>query len=141
MAKTSSVNKNGSRALTWGDHVTRFSASLDTLERSSKTIQAYQGELARFAAWFRSANDEEPSIQGITGEDLLGFKRAMIARDCGPSTVNRAMAAIKSFLQWGRADLPDIPRRIRKAPDELRLARPGRAAPLAASRRAIGEQA
>ena len=93
---------------------------MDTLERSPKTILAYQGELARFAAWFRAANDEEPSIDGITGEDLLGFKRSMITRDCGPATVNRAMAAVKSFLQWGRADLPDIPKRIRKAPDLLR---------------------
>ncbi|MGZ3353268.1 MAG: site-specific integrase, partial [Isosphaeraceae bacterium] len=100
--------------------MTRFSASLDTLERSPKTIQAYQGELARFAAWFRAANDEEPSIQGITGSDLLEFKRTMITRECGPATVNRAMAAVKSLLRWGRADLPDIPKRIRQVPELLR---------------------
>ena len=120
MAKNSSVNKTAARVLTWSDHVTRFSASLDTLERSPKTIQAYQGELARFATWFRAANDEEPSIQGITGTDLLEFKRSMVARECQPATINRAMAAVKTFLQWGRADLPDIPKRIRKAPDLLR---------------------
>jgi integrase/recombinase XerC len=124
VTKTSSVNKTREkpplRVLSWGDHVTRFAASLDTLERSPKTIQAYQGELARFAAWFRAANDEEPSIQGITGSDLLEFKRAMIERECQPPTVNRAIAAVKTFLQWGRADLPEIPKRIRKAPDELR---------------------
>jgi integrase/recombinase XerC len=124
VARNSSVNKTNSRALTWGDHVTRFSASLDTLERSPKTIQAYQGELARFSAWFRAANDEEPSIQGITGTDLLEFKRSMVARECGPATVNRAMAAVKTFLQWGRTDLPDIPKRIRKAPDLLRWLEP-----------------
>lgn len=93
---------------------------MDNHERSPKTIRAYQGELARFAAWFRAANDEEPSIQGITGEDLLGFKRSMIERECQPPTINRAMAAVKSFLQWGRTDLPDIPRRIRRSPDQLR---------------------
>ena len=124
MAKSSSVNKMRDKpvlqALSWGDHVTRFSASLDTLERSPKTIQAYQGELARFAAWFRAANDEEPSIQGITGTDLLEFKRSMVARECQPATINRAMAAVKTFLQWGRADLPDMPKRIRRAPDQLR---------------------
>jgi len=124
VAKNSSVNKTAARVLTWSDHVTRFSASLDTLERSPKTIQAYQGELARFAAWFRAANDEEPSIQGITGSDLLEFKRAMIARECGPATVNRAMAAVKSLLRWGRADLPDIPKRIRQVPELLRWLEP-----------------
>jgi integrase/recombinase XerC len=120
--KTSSVNKNGSRTLSWSDQVIRFSASLDTIERSKSTVRAYQGELSRFARWYRAANHEEPALAAITGTDLLEFKRDMIGRDLKPPTVNRAIAAVKTFLQWGRSasDMPEVPKRIRKSPDLLK---------------------
>jgi integrase/recombinase XerC len=110
------------RTLSWSDHVTRFSAHLDTAERARTTISAYAGELNRFAAWYKATNQEDAAMDAVTGTDLLEFKRDMILRELKPPTVNRALAAVKTFLQWGRTagDMPDIPKRVKKTPDKLK---------------------
>ena len=120
MAKKMSVNKKAVSTPSWADQVTRFSAHLDTIERSGKTILAYQGDLNRFSSWYHAINGEPPALAGITGTDLLEWKRDMVERELRPPTINRALAAVKTFLRWGHREGVDVPRRVRKSPDLLK---------------------
>ena len=80
------------------DPIARFLAQS---EHSPLTIKNYRSDLAAFAAWFQGANGEPMEPARITPTDLRQFKRWLVEqRRLKPSTVNRKLATLKSFLTW-----------------------------------------
>lgn len=101
---------------------------LATLE-SNSTYQAYQEDLKDFTTWFENTNGQEIEPAIVTGIDIRDYKSYLISvRGLKPATVNRRLAAIKSWLKWARDhkmidDLPRFPRRaaveVKQAPKAL----------------------
>ena len=81
-----------------------FAAFLAQAERSPLTIKNYRGDLAAFAAWFEEVNGEAMAPAKVTPTDLRQFKRWLVEqRRLKPSSVNRKLATLKSFLTWAAA--------------------------------------
>jgi integrase/recombinase XerC len=78
-----------------------FADDLARAKRSLLTIKNYRGDLRAFATWFRQANGEELTPTHITPTDLRAYKRFLVDhRQLKPSSVNRQLATLKSFLTW-----------------------------------------
>jgi integrase/recombinase XerC len=70
-------------------------------ERNPLTIKNYRGDLLAFAAWFRDMNGEELTPVHIAPTDLRAYKRFLMGPlGLKPSSVNRKLATLKSFLSW-----------------------------------------
>src|SRR3954451_1167529 len=81
-----------------------FASFLVQAERSPLTIKNYRGDLAAFAAWFEEVNGEPMAPAKVTSTDLRQFKRWLVEqRKLKPSSVNRKLATLKSFLTWAAA--------------------------------------
>src|SRR3954451_11255824 len=81
-----------------------FASFLVQAERSPLTIKNYRSDLDAFAAWFEGANGESMEPAKITPTDLRQFKRWLVEkRRLKPSSVNRKLATLKSFLTWAAA--------------------------------------
>src|SRR3954451_19377260 len=81
-----------------------FASFLVQAERSPLTIKNYRGDLAAFAAWFEEVNGEPMAPAKVTSTDLRQFKRWLVEqRRLKPSSVNRKLATLKSFLTWAAA--------------------------------------
>jgi integrase/recombinase XerC len=86
------------------DPIESFAAFLTQAERSPLTIKNYRGDLAAFAAWFEGVNGERMAPAKVTPTDLRQFKRWLVEqRRLKPSSVNRKLATLKSFLTWAAA--------------------------------------
>lgn len=86
------------------DPIERFAGFLAQAERSPLTIKNYRGDLAAFAVWFEDVNGEPMGPDKITQTDLRQFKRWLVEqRKLKPSSVNRKLATLKSFLTWAAA--------------------------------------
>src|SRR4051794_10208497 len=86
------------------DPIERFADFLAQAERSPLTIKNYCGDLAAFAVWFEEANGEPMGPAKVTPTDLRHFKRWLVEqRKLKPSSVNRKLATLKSFLTWAAA--------------------------------------
>jgi integrase/recombinase XerC len=78
-----------------------FVHHLARAERSPLTIKNYRCDLAAFASWFRDTNGDELTPAQITPTDLRAYKRFLVdQRGLKPSSVNRQLATLKSFLTW-----------------------------------------
>jgi len=67
----------------------------------------------QFAEWFEGTNGDELSPELITPTDLREFKHWLVEKQQAlPSTVNRKLASLRSFLKWARESslIEDIPR-------------------------------
>jgi site-specific recombinase XerD len=81
-----------------------FVHHLTRAERSPLTIKNYRCDLAAFATWFRDTTGEELTPALITPTDLRDYKRFLVDhRRLKPSSVNRQLATLKSFLTWAAA--------------------------------------
>ena len=68
---------------------------------SPLTIKNYRCDLAAFARWFRDTTGDELTPAHITPTDLRDYKRFLVdQRGLKPSSVNRQLATLKSFLTW-----------------------------------------
>src|SRR3954452_24290686 len=86
------------------DPIENFAGFLAQAERSPLTIKNYRGDLAAFAAWFEEVNGEPMTPAKVTPTDLRQFKRWLVEkRGLKPSSVNRKLATLKSFLTWAAA--------------------------------------
>src|SRR3954470_8190325 len=84
--------------------IERFAGFLSQAERSPLTIKNYCGDLEAFAAWFEQVNREAMAPSKVTPTDLRQFKRWLVEqRKLKPSSVNRKLATLKSFLTWAAA--------------------------------------
>ena len=78
-----------------------FAHHLARAERSPLTIKNYRGDLEAFARWFRDTNGDELTPAHVTPTDLRDYKRFLVdQRGLKPSSVNRQLATLKSFLAW-----------------------------------------
>jgi site-specific recombinase XerD len=100
----------------WSRQLDRFLAHLAAADRSQCTTRNYRADLMTFAAWFKSETGETPAAEGITGEDLRGFKAYLYKGGEGakPATVNAKLSALRSFLFWARrakliSEVPEAP--------------------------------
>jgi integrase len=104
-------------------YVEQFARHLARAERSPLTIKNYLCDLAAFATWFRDTNEDELAPAHITPTDLRDYKRFLVDhRGLKPSSVNRQLATLKSFLAWAAAvgllpagELPALPRAVLQA--------------------------
>jgi integrase len=93
----------------WSALVAEFLVSLEESERSGHTIRGYRDELAHFARWYADRHDEEPALGSLSKRDVLDWKGALEAsggRAGGRAelpTVNRKLAALRSFFRWAQA--------------------------------------
>lgn len=99
---------------------------LDTLGRT--TARAYGEDLTDFSRWFESSEGKALVADLVTTLDLRDYLSHMLTvRGLKPSTINRRMAAIRAWLQWGKGegrinDLPVFPKRLsepKRAPKSL----------------------
>lgn len=97
-------------------------------ELNTGTSRAYKEDLTDFSRWFDGTNGEELLPHKITSIDLKEYQAHMIRnRGLKPATVNRRLAAIRSWLKWcieqGEIDsLPRWPKRtqqVKQAPKAL----------------------
>lgn len=104
----------------------RFTRYLERAERSPATIKHYTSDLRGFAAWFQETNDRALDPKEITRTDLRDYKRFLTKkRRLKPSSVNRKLATLSSFLGWAVEArlIPDG--KAPAMPRSLRQARPG----------------
>ena len=78
-----------------------FSEYLKANEKSENTIKNYQYDLNSFAKWFLKTNNEKLLLDKITPTDLRLYKKELITKNKKPKTINRHLASIKAFINWG----------------------------------------
>jgi site-specific recombinase XerD len=78
-----------------------FLTALRQREASAHTLAAYRRDLTGFAVWFMDHVGAECRVSTITPTDVRDFRTYL--RDTehrAPATVNRKLAALRSFFQW-----------------------------------------
>ena len=70
---------------------------------SVNTIQAYQRDLGRLAA-FMDIDDDGQGWDAVTGDDVLAFLMAEKQRGCAVPTVSRALVAARMFFRYLSAE-------------------------------------
>jgi integrase/recombinase XerC len=86
---------------TWTAALTRFLQHLVDRERSPLTIAGYRRDLLAFTAWYQNRFQERPVPTMLLPEELREYKAHL--RDdqqLEPASVNRRLAALRSFLAW-----------------------------------------
>ena len=84
--------------------VGRFLQDLQRQETSPNTRRSYQLDLLHFASWFARTLGEGFSPEVVTptdGREYRGYLLNVEKRQ--PATVNRRLAALRRFFQWGKA--------------------------------------
>src|SRR5262245_25173247 len=117
--KATAPKTSGRPASSWPDAVDRFAAHLDAAERSPLTIRNYRDDLISFASWYQETYKEAPGPGWLGATELREWKAHLSeGRKQMPATVNRALAAMRSFLRWaesaGLAGAVPTPRSIRQ---------------------------
>lgn len=79
---------------------TAFEQFLIDQELSQRTISGYLADLARFATWFEQTNGEPLSPARLTPTDVREYRAYLQRKDAQPATINRALAALRSFGKW-----------------------------------------
>jgi site-specific recombinase XerD len=92
--------------------VALFTEDLTRQEVAHKTLVNYQSDLRCFARWFAGVNDEPFTAAAVTPTDIRDYRRYLINEERRkPATVNRRLAALRSFFTWARATgrVQDLP--------------------------------
>ena len=90
---------------TWTTALTRFFHHLVEHERAPLTIAGYRRDLLQFTAWYQDRFQERPVPAQLLPEELREYKAHL--RDhqqLEPASVNRRLAALRSFLAWAQAE-------------------------------------
>lgn len=84
-----------------GEEAAALTDFLDGNDFSANTRRAFAQDLAKFARWFASANNEPLRFARITTADVSGF-RDHLRRDLGQAiaTVSRALVTVRRLLTW-----------------------------------------
>ena len=69
-------------------------------DRSPATIKSYTSDLYLFAKWFEQNNHEELKAKKITPTDLRQYKQHLIDHPMKPSSINRKIGVLKTFVNW-----------------------------------------
>lgn len=87
-------------------------------ELNTRTAKSYQEDLLDFSRWFSETNGQELAAALVTSVDLKEYQAYMIrSRGLKPATVNRRMAAIRSWLRWCQehGEIESLPRWPKRA--------------------------
>lgn len=97
-------------ARTWPEAVDAFDAQLAAEEKSALTRKNYREDLEAFALWYRKTYEEAPEPARLAAAELREWKADLQSRErktslggtkkLQPSTINRKLSAMKSFLRW-----------------------------------------
>lgn len=88
------------------------------IEQNSSTAKSYREDLLDFSRWFSETNGQELAASLVTSVDLKEYQAYLIrSRGLKPATVNRRMAAIRSWLRWchERGEIESLPRWPKRA--------------------------
>jgi integrase len=92
----------------WPEAIDQFVAYLEEEERSDHTIRNYQDDLSAFGSWYRGQYEAEPDLPSLGKRDIVDWKKSVEAAggrngaSAALATVNRKLAAIRSFLRWAQ---------------------------------------
>lgn len=82
-----------------------FSSHLQHQDRSETTIRGYLNDLQAFARWFEQTNGEVFSPERLTPTDAREYRQWLLSRQAAPATINRKLAALRTFAQWANVSL------------------------------------
>ena len=93
------------RPATWARALSRFADHLLEQEKSDHTRNNYREDLMAFTAWYQKTFQERPDLRALAPSELREWK-AHLRDDLKfePATVNRKLAALRSFLAWAAAE-------------------------------------
>ena len=103
--KTSSTRAAADRPADWTQAITRFAGHLVDREKSEHTQKNYREDLLAFTDWYQKTYQERPDLRALAPSELREWKAHL--RDSlqlEPATVNRKLAALRSFLRWAVAE-------------------------------------
>lgn len=92
-------------------------------ELNTNTARAYREDLQDFSRFFADTNGEELAPGRVTSIDLKEYQAHMLRnRGLKPATVNRRIAAIRSWLRWcqDQGDIEALPRWPKRAAEVQR---------------------
>ena len=76
--------------------ISRFFAFLDT---SEQTVRTYRHGISQFMKYLHAENINRP-----TRENVIAFKKALIAKGLKPSTIALYLSAIRRFFSWSASE-------------------------------------
>jgi len=87
------------------EELTQFTAELHRREAAPRTVESYRQDLEVFGRWLGQTNGEAFSARAVTPTDLREY-RSYLQNVEGrkPATINRRLAALRSFFAWARAE-------------------------------------
>jgi site-specific recombinase XerD len=105
--------------LTWFEAIDKFRAHQVEQEKSAHTINNYAEDLLAFQSWSVSHYMADPDPTALTSAELREWKQYLVeAKKLAPSTVNRKLAALRSFNAYlatiGAAELVQAPKSMRQ---------------------------
>jgi site-specific recombinase XerD len=90
---------------TWTRALTRFADHLLDREKADHTRNNYREDLMAFTAWYQETFRERPDLRALAPSELREWKAHLRDdRKLEPATVNRKLAALRSFLAWAAAE-------------------------------------
>jgi site-specific recombinase XerD len=93
------------RPATWTRALTRFADHLVDQEKSDHTQKNYREDLLAFTNWYQQTYQERPDLGALAPSELREWKTHLRdAQKLEPATVNRKLAALRSFLAWAAAE-------------------------------------
>ena len=101
MRKKTATRPTAGRPLTWTRALTRFFGHLVEQEKSDHTQKNYREDLLAFTDWYQTTYQERPDLKALAPAELREWKAHLRDdRQLEPRTVNRKLAALRSFLTW-----------------------------------------
>ena len=93
------------RPADWTQAITRFAGHLVDQEKSDHTQKNYREDLLAFTDWYQKTYQERPDLRALAPSELREWKAHLRdALKLEPATVNRKLAALRSFLRWAAAE-------------------------------------
>jgi site-specific recombinase XerD len=87
------------------EQIERYISELMLRGKPQTTVKSYGYDLAAFARFFESVSDEPFTAAAVTPTDIRDYKTELLTKDGRkPATINRRLAALKSFFAWAQAE-------------------------------------
>lgn len=95
-----------------------FEAFLRSKDITPSTARGYLSDLEKFRSWFEEETGSPFDPRSVDTYDVSEYKRGLLGEGKKPSTVNRALSALKEYFRWAVEEglCPDNPcERVRQA--------------------------